>query len=872
MATPLLKRLKQRGTSFYAFPSYSIDSNLASSNDHYKLNFTKFALLNIPTQVVVPYDQTKGKLNFDKSETGPNFFNFQPGGNSDRPTLFGDQLVESLRNYVTNYDTTLRESRINSNTDFYNINEMTTPTEMIFFKWCKKLNIIDFEPALHKIDWDKNLSDFVNKNGSSYDYFQKYLWKERDVNYYSCTIEDGSYNNINVPKLTISGYTKFKVGDSILLSGNTGHILSANTSYTITSITQPTTEPFETVITLDVSGYVSGNAYNCLVYLNYQRLIEYIGEVQVQSKIQTSKKNYTEVTAHIPHQNGKTPTILFDLESNTNYYPGLEMPILPVEQQEEIVGAENTNSPIRLKPIDYPGTYFGYFDTKDKTYMCENGDKIRYSGDYYGINLTNNIGLNSETYFEKLTDFNSDKIDGLKLDMNRNHYLKMNLPNQLIRNFDEFNSSYFDGVPQDFEFNAILWYYELDDSSGNITTNLCGIEFLNNPSDDNDDCDPNYKNISTYKKYVSNGAQDGVSYTFGLNMNTTIDNDMLPLSYDPTTTYNQFGFDLYQNILQSNSQIQENLVTIISGFTYINQDLFQLRSLIYSQTDIDTIKNQISNLNDLLQLYSTFQFIDSDTTSITTNFNGVYPTLQVNTINTKYSDIVDINVSDILYYNNTNSGVSFNIPIPTSNQLLLNIYNDNNDFNENAKIIFNKDMSYKQDMDIFIRPNMSTKNQTLNISMMYNNGSGTIKETSLINNVILPIDLISYNTLVPSASTYSNSYYTNTNVNIYGDSIVSGASSTIINVTENLFETNDYIYIDNFYLQNGSVVTDYSGVYQISATTTNTITIKLPSIGLTMRSKPKMSYYKGLKINILRVDSSTTSSITNRYKITKEII
>ena len=548
------------------------------------------------------------------------------------------------------------------------------------------------------------------------------------------------------------------------------------------------------------------------------------------------------------------------------------MPILPVEQQEEIVGAENTNSPIRLKPIDYPGTYFGYFDTKDKTYMCENGDKIRYSGDYYGINLTNNIGLNSETYFEKLTDFNSDKIDGLKLDMDRNHYLKMNLPNQLIRNFDEFNSSYFDGVPQDFEFNAILWYYELDDSSGNITTNLCGIEFLNNPSDDNDDCDPNYKNISTYKKYVSNGAQDGVSYTFGLNMNTTIDNDMLPLSYDPTTTYNQFGFDLYQNILQSNSQIQENLVTIISGFTYINQDLFQLRSLIYSQTDIDTIKNQISNLNDLLQLYSTFQFIDSDTTSITTNFNGVYPTLQVNTINTKYSDIVDINVSDILYYNNTNSGVSFNIPIPTSNQLLLNIYNDNNDFNENAKIIFNKDMSYKQDMDIFIRPNMSTKNQTLNISMMYNNGSGTIKETSLINDVILPIDLISYNTLVPSASTYSNSYYTNTNVNIYGDSIVSGASSTIINVTENLFEINDYIYIDNFYLQNGSVVTDYSGVYQISSTTSNTIIITLPSIGLSMRSKPKISYYKGLKINILRVDSSTTSSISNRYKITKEII
>ena len=50
MATPLYKGMKTKGTSFYAFPSAAEDMNLAFSNDHYKISFTKFALLNIPEQ------------------------------------------------------------------------------------------------------------------------------------------------------------------------------------------------------------------------------------------------------------------------------------------------------------------------------------------------------------------------------------------------------------------------------------------------------------------------------------------------------------------------------------------------------------------------------------------------------------------------------------------------------------------------------------------------------------------------------------------------------------------------------------------------------------------------------------------------------
>lgn len=885
MACPLYKNFKSRGTTFFAFPSSSEDMNLAFSNDSYKLNFTKFALINIPEQVItitsgVDRDQTTGKLNFDKDETGPNFFNFQPGANNDLPTTFAEQLVESMRNYVANYDSTLRESRINSNTDFYNVNEQVTPTEMIFLKWCRKLNIIDFEPAIHKIDWDKNLPDFNNPNGTGNDYFQKYLWKERDVNYYNCVLNQSDMGGTNKPMVTISQNAKYKVGDVIFLSGDTG-TLSASTSYKVTLLEHTTNQ---TKLELELTGttllsYVDSNPYNCVVYLNYNRLIEYIGEVQAVSKIQTSRRNFTEVTAQIPHHAGKTPTILFNIENNTNYYPGLEMPILPAEQQEEIVGSENTNSPIRLNPENYPGTYFGYFDTVDKTYKCESGDKLRYKGDYYGINLTNNIGVDFENYFEKLTDFNSDNIDGLKLDMDKDHYLKMNLPDQTIRNFDEFNSAFLDGVPEDFNFNAILWYYELDNGSGTIVNNLFGIEFLNNPSDDADECDVNGRKITPYRKLVSNGDQDGVSYIFNLNHNISIDNDVLPLSYDPTTNYNNFGFDLYQNILQSNAKVQENFTSIISGFTSIYSDIFDLKSLIYSQTDIDTIKNQIENLNSLLQLYSTFQFVDGAGTIIETNFNGTYPTLKVNVIDTLYSDIININTSDILYYNNVNSGVSYTVPVPLANQLLVNIYNNNNEFTDVSNIVLNRDMVYRQAMDIYIKPNMSELSTLLNINILYNNGLGVTTETSLLSGITLPSDLSVYDSVSPSASTYTNSHYTNNNVSTFAQSMITGSTSTVLNLMEDLFDVDDYVYIDNFYLQSGTTVTDYSGVYQISAHTsgnsygTNSdITLAFNSVDLTMRTKPQLSYYKGWKINILRVSSSNTSSLVDRYQITKELL
>ena len=162
MSTPLLKSMKPKGSTFYSF---------YSTNHNPNPNFSKFVLLNIPAKV------ENEILDFNNFDT----FNIHSQFPYSTATSYADQMVESLRNYIENADCTFLESKISDRKEFYNINEPKTPTEKIFWKWLRKFGAIQFEPAEHKVDWDKNLPDFDNPNADTtlnQDYFRKYLWKE----------------------------------------------------------------------------------------------------------------------------------------------------------------------------------------------------------------------------------------------------------------------------------------------------------------------------------------------------------------------------------------------------------------------------------------------------------------------------------------------------------------------------------------------------------------------------------------------------------------------------------------------------------------------------------------------------------------------
>lgn len=884
MATPLYKKMKNNGTTLYVFPSAAYDDNLSSSpNSNYKLNFSKFVCLNLPKK-------ENKKLDFNNTDQ---FQSASYLSNSD----FADSMINSLRNYVANADTTYHESRT-GNYDFYNIQEITTPTEMLFWKWLRKLNVIDLEPAQHNIDWDKHNEDFINTNqekSTDNDYFREYLWKERE------TIEYISSSTTEIDSVTreyefeINNILcKFRVGDDLIIDDVVkGHIKNVPTDVNnLDNVTIDKINNNSKITVILDSDYATfdPNEQSHKIVLDYDRLIQYIGEIGVESYIQTGKMNHREISAYIQNHNGQTPTVLFKTINNLNYYPNLEVPIMDDEKISRIVGSDNFNSPIITNPSEYPGSFYGIYDKDNSTadftstYKTPTGDSERKNGDYYGILLKENTGIYDDSYFEELNDFDSRKIDGLKLDFDINHYYKAKFGKNTIFNFDDFNSTNINGeAPKDFDFNVILWYYTLDNGKEK-TENLYGIEFINNPNNDFDDSDNNGLLISPNHKYVSNGEQDGVCYTYTILSNIDVDNTPQTLAYNPEILNNSIGFDLYNNVLKTNISMYDNFQTILSNQERYDQEIEKMKSLVYTQTNLQIMNSRIDNLDKLLRLYSKMQMVDSETINFEVVDDGNYPKLKAHLRQKEYSDVLTYSTTKILDYNNNNKEY---FPIDLVNKPLIFIKNDiktvnaNTDNIEKINIIFNRDLSIGESFEVILEANesFSLSELTAYINFEENNLKRTPTELFKIKT---PIDIKSTEPL-----TYTNSKYSNVLLEEYAtylDTIDENKTckiwSDILHVP--LFETNDVVYVDNLFIKNNNTgnIVDYSGVYKIigNGYTNKNFTyyeINLDSSVLedsSLTTYPKITYYKGMKFKILRVDGSIESNFKDRYRITKEIL
>jgi hypothetical protein len=389
--TPTYKRLKTNGTSFYAFPGAAEDISAAYQNQNYKMYFSKYVLLDFPKQNTNPGTNSNDiyfdfENSFEKSPFAP-------------PTLdYKDQLIESLRNYVANHEVSIKDSKLN-NTDYYYDNRiLSTTTEKIFWKWCKKLNIIDFEPANDGDEYFGNLQEFQSNSANDVQFFKEILWKEREIvdwetaEFYESSVV--GYNN----KLEVEfeGTTNFKAGDTIEFVNISNSTLISNGIFsgkrcTVEVVLPPTVTQGQRIVS-SIS-YSAGTASNAgsSARISYHRLVQYIGEVNGVNNVSEANRSYTEVYAHIPDHTGQTPDVLFRTLVDENYKPNMIFPILPSQYQPEIIGAAlngslNFTSPIVANPTNYPGNYYGQFDTIDFTYETATGDLVRRSGDYFGIN------------------------------------------------------------------------------------------------------------------------------------------------------------------------------------------------------------------------------------------------------------------------------------------------------------------------------------------------------------------------------------------------------------------------------------------------------------------------------------------------------
>jgi len=888
-STPLYKSLKSNGTSFYAFPGAAEDISAAYQNSNYKMYFSKYVLLNLPKQNTVPGSGSASKpvyFDFDNS--------FERSYAATPTTNYSEALIESLRNYVANQEVVIRESRLNNTKYYYDTNALETTTEKIFFKWAKKLGIIDFEPAVPEDEYFSSLSEFQSRSTSDDEYFPEFLWKERSVVSYGGVGFNNSQAINGSLCITFEGTTNFRVGDLVNIYGvedtnildEVGFIgYDSNTGLNTTVLhIEPAGATQGQLITFDVEYTASASSTVPLGYVElvYDKLIQYIGEVNGISNVQEANRSYTEVYAHIPDHTGQTPDILFRTLIDRNYGPNLSFPILPSQFQPEIMGAELFNSPIVSNPQNYPGSYLGQFDTLDFTYETATGDFARRSGDYFGVTGDiNNPVVDGST------------LDGVTLDFNVNHYVKMNLPRRSLTNFDQFNAQQTNNQPPvDFEFNAILWYYTVENSVGESKTNLYGISFLDHPDNNPIDSEIGLR-FPSYKKLVSNGNQDGTSYAFSLNLNFNIINENPIDTYNPEAINSLFSMNLFNDAMKKLSSINDSFLNIISEQVSVNDEILNIKSLLYTQTDINVINTKIKNLETLLRLYASNQMVSSDTIEVST-VPGTPPVVSLTNVSTEYSS-TDVFRTSQLY--NAQGIIPLNLSVTQNRSFMVKIINNdsvalNLPNNDKLTIVFDRDLYLRQSIEVLIESDQfSTENKKLDIYMrsQFSTSPNPI-EVLLIGGIDLPVYYNSTTQLQNSAYMWSDFKFDidfNQPINLVTGNKLEIPFSENTYLINNSIKPGDTLKLNNLFVGTSSVY-NFSGQYVVDSlvgVTSSYVTfdvssnvdlvaygasaslpLQLHGTSSSMLSNlPYFSLNKGKKIKITRISNSDT--LSDRYHI-----
>jgi hypothetical protein len=905
MQCPLYKTLKQNGTSFYAFPGAAEDISAAYQNSNYRMYFSKYILLNLPVQnLSEPGGTASEYIQWDFLTNFKTLSVTQADG-------YANQVIESLRNYVANQEITIRESRINNTEYYYDNTALETTAEKIFWKWCKKLGLLSLEPALPDDEYFLNLTEFERGNLNDDSYFPEYLWRERESSEFTINFIDSDSAPIDgtilsagdqALRLTFDGITNLRKGDILEVYGDITYqqfiedVWGIGTTtwqgparFRVLGVTTNIDDNHEVIV--DFGSTLSGDIPGQSSYgkLFYTKLVQYIGEVNGISNVQEANKAYTEVYAHVPDHTGQTPDILFRTMADVNYKPGMIFPIIPNQYQPEIIGAELFSSPIVSSPQNYPGSYYGFFDTEDYTYEVENGDSIRRSGNYYGVSGDINAPV-----------VDGSTVDGITVDFNTSHYVKMNLPDRALSTFDQFNGLEVNNTPpKDFEFNAILWYYTVEDSSGNVATNLYGISFLDHP-----DNNPKTEEISLrfppYKKLATTDNQDGTSYAFALNLNFNIIHENPIEAYNPEAINSLFSMNLFNEAMRRLALANDSFLNIISEHSSLKDEILSLKQLLYSQTELSTINSRISNLETLLNLYSTMQQVSSETIEVQVNSQTNPPTLQYNSIDRRY---VQINRVDTTTMYSTTGIIPLEVTVPSNKDFLINIVNNDESaitLDDNLKLLFTSDLSYRQSVEILMTGNeLCSENKKLDIYITtinplglatVNTGLNTGVETAIVADIDLPVFYNKGLSVPNSAKTWKKF---NFDIDFSSDMIVTTNNllemklDSNSNLVYNSIIPGDTLNIHNLFIGTSSII-DLSGQYRVDSVGSTSSVMRLDvstnqqfldyvsgQTPLTIHSasasslsnRPYLDINKGKMIRITRVNEDDNLTVGEKYAI-----
>jgi hypothetical protein len=349
--------------------------------------------------------------------------------------------------------------------------------------------------------------------------------------------------------------------------------------------------------------------------------------------------------------------------------------------------------------------------------------------------------------------------------------------------------------------------------------------------------------------------------------------------------------NLFNNSMSKLAATNDSFINLIAEQGNIRDEVLFLKGLLYTQTDLSTINTKIQNLEGLLRLYSTNQIVASDTVDVTT-VPGTPPYIRLDTINTAYERIYVYNTTDMY---SSQGVIPATLTVPVNRDFLVHLTNNDEveldlPNNDNLVFTFDKDLYYKQSVDInIVGGEFSTQNKMLDI-YMNSDIEGSSTQVLIAGGLNLPVFYNSF-TQQPNSSYLWNDFKfdidISRNIDLDVGSILKIPLTAPQSLVSNSIKTGDILYLNNLFVGTSSIY-DFSGQYTVQSvpnvdsylildisSNENLVnygsTASLPlTLNSTLSNFPYFSFNKGKKIRITRISNSTI--LKERYTINIEDI
>ena len=353
---------------------------------------------------------------------------------------------------------------------------------------------------------------------------------------------------------------------------------------------------------------------------DYERVVKYMGTIDVNNDIQYKGSAYHEVYINVPSSVGYTPTVLF---KNSNYN-STQNAILGESEIEGRAGQTHPDPNLDLDTLADSGS--GEYNIDPNTTTSLGLDWV--ATDYAPI--ANNVKLNTLQDFAKQGD--------------------------------------------DFRFNAVLVYYDIYSESvpANRSTNLYGILILDNPQSNPGPSPGSY--IPEIVKYKPNEITGLNGNAFGLKLNlkfnSSLDNVGVEVNINDFTT---FSMDLFMDTTSSLEHAAKILRDANIRYTTISNRLDGLEGLITSTDTISEVRERLASLEESFENASANLADNDSLLNLITNTNQrlneivngtISADLQYNT-DVIYSGpgiVVDKSIANKVKIKNDQKGYLFNKP------------------------------------------------------------------------------------------------------------------------------------------------------------------------------------------------------------------